>query len=487
MELDQAACYRAVCSRDPRFDGTFFTGVTTTGIYCRPVCPARTPHARNCIFFPSAAAAAAAGLRPCLRCRPETSPGSPAWQGTGAVVGRALRLIDEGALDGGGVENLAHRLGVGGRHLRRLFTEHLGASPREVGMTRRLDLARRLLVESDLEIGRIAVAAGFGSPRRFHGAATRAWGCPPSAIRAGRRGPAADPANGDLELRLAYRPPYSWEDQLRWLKPRAIPGVESVIDGTYRRTIAPGGTAGHLAVTADPGGDALRLRVSPGLIPELRRIVARVRAMFDLDADPAAIGSALGCDPLLGPLLERRPGLRLPGSWDPFETAVRAVLGQQISVGGATTLAGRLAAGWGGPVPGSEGAVLFPEPAALADAPLERCGVIRSRAEAIRTLARSVLAGELDLDAAADPVETSARLRALRGIGPWTAQYVALRGWSAPDVFPAGDLGLRKACAAGGPLPSEPAVRDLAARWSPWRSYAAVHLWASLGDAEPGA
>ncbi len=476
MELDHEVCYRAVCSRDVRFDGVFFTGVLTTGIYCRPVCPARTPHLKNCVFFPSAAAAASAGLRPCLRCRPETSPGSPAWQGTSAVVGRALALIDTGALDKGGVEDLAGRLGIGGRHLRRLFTEQLGAAPRAVAMTRRLGLARRLLQETELPVGRIALAVGFGSARRLRSAAVTAWGEPPAALRrrGGRTGGGCDQS---LALKLALRPPYAWDDQLAWLGPRAISGVETVTPDTYARTVCVGRDVGRISVQADPAGRALVLKISGDLVPHLRLIVARIRAMFDLDADPQAIGNALKVDPLLAPLVKQCPGLRLPGGWDPFEIAVRAILGQQVSVAAATTLAGRVAGAFG---PATAYGVVFPEPAALREAPLEDCGVTGSRAATVRRLARAILAGELDLEPGADPEVVVPQLLRIRGVGPWTTRYVQLRGFLDTDVFPAGDLGLRKACAGGGVMPKEGELERRSVAWRPWRSYAAVHLWRSL-------
>ena len=475
MELDADICYAAVKSRDPRFDGRFFTGVKTTGIYCRPVCPAVTPRRKNVAFYPCAAAAEKAGFRPCKRCRPETSPGTWAWLGTSATVSRALRYIGEGCLDEGGVEDLAGRLGMSGRHLTRLFEEHLGAPPIAVAQTRRVHFARNLIQDTGLSMASIALAAGFGSVKRFNVLIKQVFGATPAQLR--QRAATVPAANGNLAFRLAYRPPFEWEPLLEFLEGRAIPGVEAVAGGSYRRTIEVNGTPGTLEVTPVPGRDQLLLRVHLPALDGVIGLVSRVRRMFDCGADPAVIGHHLAADPLLAPLVARRPGLRLPSAWDPFEMTVRAILGQQISVAGATTIAGRLVARLGTPLscPREGLTHLFPSPAAVAGGDLSGLGLTAGRVATVRTLAAEIAAGRLILDAPRGVEEFVERMVALPGIGPWTAQYVAMRALGEPDGFPASDLGLKHAA---------PGV-DLAARsesWRPWRSYAALHLWAGLND-----
>jgi AraC family transcriptional regulator, regulatory protein of adaptative response / DNA-3-methyladenine glycosylase II len=448
--------------------------VRTTRIYCRPVCPARTPRLANCEFVPSAAAAPALGCRPCLRCRPEAAPGTPAWLGTSATVSRALRLIGDGALDQGSVDELAARLGVGGRHLRRLFERHLGATPLAVAQTRRLLFAKRLLDETSLPIARVAEAAGFASLRRFNDAIQRTYRRPPRELRRTSRS-----GSSELALRLAFRPPFDWDALLAYLAGRATPGVERVVDGVYRRTFELGAVRGWLEMARDPSGHALRAQIHANQTSALIVIAERLRRIFDLDADPGEIARDLGGDPLLGPSLRAHPGLRIPGSWDAFELAVRAILGQQVTVKGATTLAGRLAERFGERLDGAppELSRLFPVPAVLARADLESIGLPQARARAIAGLAQRVAAGELALDAADGLDAAVARLCALPGIGEWTAQYVALRALREPDAFPAGDLGLRRAAAPRGGSLSALELARLAEGWRPWRAYAALHLW----------
>ena len=480
MELDPAVCERARLARDARFDGRFFTAVLTTGIYCRPVCPARPPRADNVRYYLSAAAAAEAGFRPCLRCRPESAPGSPAWRGTSATVSRALRLIDQGAADDGGIETLAARLGISGRHLRRLFLDQLGAAPTTVATTRRLHLAKRLIDETRLPFAEIAFSAGFRSVRRFNDAVHETYGRTPGELR--RTASNEQPtAGGPLSLRLGYRPPYDWEAVIRYLGPRGIPGVEKVSNGRYRRSIrVDGDRVAVLEVSPAPGCDALLLTLR-GLAHPVRLpgIVARVRRLFDLDAVPGDVQSALAADPVLGIRVGLRPGLRIPGSWDPFELGVRAILGQQVSVAGATTLAGRLAERFGQPLPvaGDESPRrLFPLADELAEAALESIGLPRRRASTIRGFAAAVADGILDLDGPADPDTLYNALRSLPGIGDWTAQYLMLRGLGFPDAFPSGDLGLRKALGNGTAIPA-PRALEQAQAWRPWRGYAAMYLW----------
>lgn len=484
--LDAERCYRALESRDGRFDGLFFIGVVTTGIYCRPVCPARTPRRCNVRFYACAAAAEAAGFRACRRCRPETAPGTPAWLGTSATVARALRHIDAGALDETGVEELAGRLGIGERHLRRLFLVHLGASPIAVAQTRRLHFARKLIDETRLPMTRVAFEAGFSSVRRFNTAVKRAYGCSPRELRGGS--PRADAREGQLCLRLGYRPPFDARRLFGFLALRAIPGVEVVTASGYRRSVrlAVEGRAGWeercgtISVTAPRTGNFLELRVAPELSAGLARIAHGVRRLFDLGADPREITAWLRRDPGLRGRLVRAPGLRVPGAFDGFELAVRAILGQQVSVRGATTLAGRVVKQFGTPLgdtAAGEPTHAFPSARALCDTELESVGLTRARAGAIRGLAQAVAAGGLELDRPLGLDPALATLEALPGIGPWTAHYVAMRALGEPDAFPASDLGLRKALGAhGSPLP-ERVLAERAEAWRPWRAYAAMALW----------
>jgi AraC family transcriptional regulator of adaptative response / DNA-3-methyladenine glycosylase II len=479
MDLDRSVCARASRSRDSRFDGRFFIGVATTGVYCRPICPAPPARRRNVRYFPSAAAAASAGFRPCLRCRPEASPGTPAWLGTSALVSRALRLIDESALEGEGVERLAGRLGVTARHVRRLFLKHLGATPVQVALTRRLHFAKKLIDETHLRFGEVALASGFGSIRRFNGEILRTYARTPTALRRLAR----PRLNGDgaegYRFRLAYRPPYDWDAILAFLRSRAIPGVESADAGAYRRTIAVDGVAGAVEVRHAAKGAALELVVRFPNPRALLRIVARVRRIFDLGADPAVIAAHLGADPLLRGLLKTHPGIRTPGAWDGFELAVRAILGQQISVRAASTIAGRLASRFGTAVAGPVGTDrLFPSPARLARADIESAGVVRARAEAIRSLARETAAHRIAFDPGLDVEKAVLPLKALRGVGDWTAQYIAMRAFAEPDAFPGGDLVLRRVTGAR----TARQLERRAAAWRPWRAYAVMLLWQGAED-----
>ena len=379
MLLDDEICERARLARDKRFDGRFYTGVVTTGVYCRPVCPARQPQARNVRYFPSAAAASAAGFRPCLRCRPEASPGTPAWLGTETTVSRALRLIAAGALDDGDVGALAERLGIGARHLARLFNRHLGAPPRAVAQTRRLLFAKKLIDETGMAMAAVACAAGFGSVRRFNAVFRACYGRAPGDLR--RTARRRDPSDG-IRLRLAFRPPYDWPSLIAFLALRAIPGVERVTPDCYARTIALDGARGAIEVRPVAGAAQLELRVACSEPGALIRVVERVRRIFDLGADPAEIAGHLGRDAALAPLVAARPGLRLPGAWHGFELAVRAILGQQVTVKGASTLAGRLVAAFGEAIEGAGDGLshLFPTVEALATADVAAIGMPKARA-----------------------------------------------------------------------------------------------------------
>ena len=475
---------RARLSRDPRFDGRFFIGVKTTGIYCRPVCPANPPRTENVSFFPTAAAASEAGFRPCLRCRPECAPGTPAWAGTSTTVKRGLRLISEGALDDGDIESLADRLGVTSRHLRRLFNKHLGASPLAVAHTQRLHFAKRLIDQTALSMQEISAAAGFGSVRRFNDTFRKTYGRTPRELR---RGGGAFASTSALSLQLPYRKPYGWSDLLDFFAGRATPGVELVTDGRYLRTVRT--SSGHGIIDVRDVGGSLSLAVHGIGTDTLFTAAQKTRGLFDLDAPIDDITAVLQRDGALSTLLKSNPGVRVPGAWDGFELTIRAVLGQQVSVKAATTFAGRIAERYGEPinvaVDGMPDAPdrLFPEPRELVRARLEGLGIIRSRAQTIRNVARAVVNGELSFDAAQSAEDFHADLTSIKGIGDWTAAYVAMRALKDPDAFPASDLGLLRAF--DGPDCARLRPRELNARaeaWRPWRAYAALLIWGS----EPG-
>jgi AraC family transcriptional regulator of adaptative response / DNA-3-methyladenine glycosylase II len=452
--MDADACYRAASARDPRFDGLFFTAVRTTRIFCRPICPARTPLRKNVEFFFNAASAMAAGYRPCLRCRPEVSPDHPAWNGTSSTVNRALRLIEEGALDQGSAETLATRLGLTDRHLRRLFLEHVGVPPVVVAQTRRVLFAKRLITETNLKFSEIAFAAGFSSLRRFNESLRAVYRRNPKELR---RVAAPDVPQEHIDLTLHYRPPYDWDAFLGFIGPRAIPGIEMVEANSYRRD--------GVEVTPFGANNCLRARLKPDTVKSLRGLADRVRSFFDLQANTREITGHLEKSRTLKAIVKRHPGLRVPGCWDGFELAVRALLGQQVTVKGATTLAGRLVERFGPP-----------RPSVLADANLAAIGLPKARAESIRGFARAVADGGIRLDAAAPFDETIGRMCELPGVGPWTANYIAMRALGDPDAFPASDLGLLKA--AG--ISSARRLEETAEAWRPWRAYAAMHLWESL-------
>jgi AraC family transcriptional regulator of adaptative response / DNA-3-methyladenine glycosylase II len=564
VTLDSDICYRAVVARDARFDGRFFTGVTSTGIYCRPVCPARTPARRNMRFFPHAGAAEAAGFRACRRCRPEASPGSPDWNARADLAARAVRLIADGYADEHGISGLARRLAVTERHLRRLLLAELGTTPIALARTTRLQTARRLLAETDMPVTEIAFASGFASVRQFNASFREAYGRPPTVLRArvsrprprpirgarpglatgagrwvrdepgtdgrgqGRRGqdnpghdgqgtdeqgtdeqgtygqgtagtgpgPHEDTAGGTwLMLRLACREPFDGRSLLRFLAARAIAGVEEVAQGRYARTVrvpggsgvvelmpppARGGERGRAEPAARASGAQVLLRVRLTSLRGIGQVVSRSRQLFDLDADPQAIAAALAADEALAPLVAERPGLRVPGAYDGFELAVRAVIGQQVSVPAASTLTGRLAARHGTRLGGAAGpagplSVLFPRPADLAHADLAGLGLTTARQATLRALAAACAAGRVNLDPGTDPEETVARLAELPGVGPWTVAYILMRTGD-PDAFPGTDLGLRRAMERVGIEPGR------AGRWRPWRAYAALHLWAALAE-----
>jgi len=474
MALDWQACSQARLSRDARFDGKFFIGVLTSGVYCRSICPAPTAKEKNVRYFPTAAAAAEAGFRPCLRCRPECSPGTPAWLGTSNTVSRALRLIDESGLEDGGIEALAERLGVGARHLRRLFLQHLGATPSAVARTRRLHFAKKLIDETSLPMNQVALAAGFGCVRRFNAGIRDVYHRTPLQIRRLVRQKTVEPEN-QYVFRLRFRPPYHWPGMLAFLAARATPGVEVVRGGVYRRSISLNGNLGYFEVSLDEGTHTLVARIQFGDPRALFFIVERIRAMFDVNADWSSIAAALRSDRELRTRLDAAPGMRVPGCWDGFELATRAVLGQQITVKGATALAGRIARTFGQPFSVGNLEHTFPAPEALAGADLSRIGLPKARAGTIRALARAVCDGQINFEGIIDIDQFLNGLCEVPGIGNWTAQYIAMRALREPDAFPTSDLGLLRALDLG-------TARELERRaeaWRPWRAYAAMYLWSA--------
>jgi AraC family transcriptional regulator, regulatory protein of adaptative response / DNA-3-methyladenine glycosylase II len=470
---------RARRSRDARFDGRFFIAVRSTRIYCRPICPSRFSNDSNIRYYASAEEAAQAGFRPCLRCRPEAAPGSPAWTGTSAVVQRALRLIQDGALDETTLGKLANRLGIGVRHLSRLFAQHVGASPATVAQTRRLHFAKRLLDDTHLPITDIAHASGFRSIRRFNDAFLTTYRKSPRELRKGKSIGPEDGQGAEITLRLAYRPPYDWDYMHSFLAMDAITGLEVVNASGYSRAVPT--LSGHavLQIRPVPQSHALEVRIQGALPSELPRLLASVRRMFDLTADPARIAAAMHDDALVLPLIVGRPGLRIPGVWDPFECSVRAIVGPHSSVPGQLGVLKRLVERFGGPIEPVVAGIryLFPTPAVLAEANLADFRLSRSRREALHRLARGVSDKLIRFDA---PNEDISRLLGeLPGVGRWTAGYVELRGLGEPDAFPFGDLLLRRLASNGEKALTPMALEDRAECWRPFRGYAVFHLWAS--------
>jgi AraC family transcriptional regulator of adaptative response / DNA-3-methyladenine glycosylase II len=486
------AYYRAMLARDYRFDGKFFVGVRTTGVYCRPICPAR-PRRENVEFFPTAQAAEGAGYRPCLRCRPEAAPESPAWLGKTALVQRALKALAEPGVLGNGEEAFAARFGVGARHLRRLFEEEIGKSPIRLHQERRLDFARKLIVETRLPMADIAFGAGFASIRRFNQAVHDRFRRAPTALRrqGGKGATAGSGADGGaasgpagLVLKLPFRPPFEWEASLAYYRSHGLHGLESFRDGAYERVFRfPGaggkpGSAGISRVTLGKGPAHLDLEIRGGDIPSLAKVVRAARRMFDLDSDPLLVANGFSACPALDRLRRRHPGLRSPRGWDPWETAVSAILGQLVSIAQANRMIAALMAGHGEeiahPVTGDP-LRLFPSPAVLAEASLAAVGTTESRKTLLRDFARRVADGRLSLDGAQDPRAFRDALLSIRGIGPWTAEYISLRALGDADAFPSTDLVLKRA------LENRPRLDpDLV---KPWRGYAAAHLWHAHGQA----
>lgn len=486
MALDHDVCYGAIKIRDPRFDGRFFTGVHTTGIYCRPICPARLPAQKNVSFYACAAAAEEAGFRACRRCRPESSPGTPAWMGTSATVSRAMRLIAEGALDrDGSIEQLADRLGVTARHLRRLFEDHLGASPVSIAQSRRVHFAKRLLDTTALPITEIALSSGFSSIRRFNAVFLKAFDRSPRQVRDRQSRQARALNEPGLTLAIAFRAPFDWNAMLEFLRLRAIPGIEHIADGHYRRSVSLFGESGVIDVSLSDSQNQLSLLLPPVLARHALPIADRVRRLFDLSADSRIIEEHLSRDATLRHVVARHSGTRVPGAWNPFEISVRAILGQQVSVKGATTLAGRLVESYGTPISGGDARCnrILPTPEKLARVRCERIGLTRGRAEALRSLAKAVVRKDVLLDGAEDLDATIERLLVVPGIGPWTAHYIAMRASGEPNAFPAGDLALRKVATLLDPkVDSQTALERRSETWKPWRAYAAMFMWRAYSD-----
>ncbi len=487
MVEDFERCYRAVLARDARFDGWFVTAVTSTHIYCRPSCPARTPSRPNVRFYPSSAGAQRAGFRACKRCRPDASPGSPEWNSRQDVVARTMRMIGEGVVDRDGVEGLAHRLAYSTRQLNRLLVSEVGAGPLALARAQRAQTARILIETTELPVSSVAFAAGFASVRQFNDTVRQVFACTPTELRRHRR---REPSSGadTLSLRLAHRLPFDGPGALAFLGHRAVPGVEAASAGAFARTLALPHGCGTVELVPDHGYVRARLRLDD--LRDLTPAVQRCRHLLDLDADPFAVADHLNADGVIGPTARRSPGLRVPGTVDPHELAVRAVVGQQVSVASARRVLGRLAAEHGKAldIPHLLGSVFgtatlthrFPDAATIAALDPDSLPMPRRRARTLVTMAEALASGDVALDVGADAEEARSTLRSLPGIGPWTADYIALRGLGHPDVMLAGDLGVQHAFARLGLECTPAAIDAVARRWRPWRSYATLHLWGSL-------
>ncbi len=480
MLLDHNSCYEALAARDPRFDGVLYVGVTTTGVYCRPVCPARTPRRDRCLFFANAAAAENAGFRPCLRCRPELAPGNAVIDSANRIASSAAQRIEAGALNETGIDELAAEFGVSSRQLRRVVKRELGVTPTELAQTQRLLLAKHLLTDSALPAIEIAFASGFSSVRQFNALFRERYGLSPTALRRSQSSRTAEQA---LTVRLGFRPPMAWPLLLKFLADRAIPGVESVEANRYWRATQIGHSKGWINVERAEGANALRVEVSLSLSRHLPSLLARVKNLFDLDAHPQLIEARLGEDERLRETAPLRPGLRLPGAFDGFEMSMRAVLGQQISVAAARTIAGRITEAFAEPVETpnprlNRASVSAASLAQAGVADLTRFGLTGKRAECLIALARAVAEGEVKLEPGVDVEATIERLKELPGIGDWTAQYIAMRALRWPDAFLHSDLGVRKALGET----SSKRILEIAERWRPWRAYALMRLWNGLGQ-----
>jgi AraC family transcriptional regulator of adaptative response / DNA-3-methyladenine glycosylase II len=473
--MDFTERYTAIQAKDSRFDGQFITAVRTTGIYCRPSCPARTPKPENVTFFPTSAAAHEAGYRACKRCLPEAVPGTPAWNLRNDLAGRAMRLIGDGVVEREGVPGLAGRLGYSSRHLTRVLADELGAGPLALSRALRAQTARTLLTSTDLPVSDVAFAAGFSSIRQFNDTISEVFQLTPVQIRS-RQKHSSPPVPGTLDLALPFRPPFDADGLFAWFVPRAVTGVEVATATSYRRTVSLPGGPGSFEVRLD--GAALRLRATLSSLGDLPVLVARVRRLFDLDADPVAIDAALGSDPTLRASVERTPGIRLPGALDPEEMLFRAIIGQQISVAAARTQLNRLTAAAGTPVGGQdELGFLFPTAAQIVEHGRDAMVGPRAKTDTLLTVAEALASGEFSIGFGDDATEQYRALTAFRGIGDWTAGYLSMRVLGNPDVFLPGDVAVRTGARALG-LPAEArALTREAERFAPWRSYLCMHLW----------
>lgn len=471
-------------SRDPRFDGRFFVGVLTTGIYCRPVCPVKVPMKKNIQLYPTAAAAAAAGFRPCLRCRPESSPGTPAWSGSSWKVSRALQLIDQGYLDEGSVAELAAEIDVGSRQLGRLFQEHIGASPVEVAQTRRLHFAKKLIDETNLPLSEICFAAGFGSIRRFNAVFVKIYNRSPKELR--ERIKSKKPAKAKtIEITLSYRPPFDWQAMLAFLAYRHIPGVEEVTATSYARTISIDRVAGDFRVEFSEGSTELKVEINFPESRHLYHIVDRIRTIFDLRADSEQIEQFFAKQETLKPIVKKHRGLRVPGCWNGFEVSIRAILGQQVTVKAATTLVGRIADRHGEEYHCENPRLtrVFPSAGVLAVSDLNNMGIVGQRIAAIQQIAAWVDNKTLVIDCSTATEHFVKKICEIKGIGEWTAYYIAMRALSDPNAFPYSDLILRRAATTPGETLTDRQLLHLAEAWQPWRAYSVILLWKHYADA----
>ncbi|QGU88362.1 AlkA N-terminal domain-containing protein [Erwinia sorbitola] len=480
--IDPTSAYRALTSRDARFDGVFYVGVTSTGIYCRPICPVKAPRAENCLFFDSAEAAEKASFRPCLRCRPELAPGHAPVDSGQRIAERLMQRIDEGLIEQvDSLEEIAACFHLSLRQLRRIVQKELGVSPQELRQTRRLLLAKQLLSETHLPVTQIAFASGFSSLRRFNAAFSSQYRMPPTHLRKHREAREGHLNGGDTSmLQLSYRAPYDWEAMLAFLRRRALMGVESVDDSSYARTVRLGQHNGWIRVTQQVEKKALQVEFTHSLNPVLPVLLRRLRNLFDLSARPDLIAEHLSQDALLRPSVLANPGLRVPGAFDGFEMAMRAILGQQITVKAAATLGGRFATTLGEEIetPVAGLTHLSPLPARVAQCTVDEIaslGIVSARSRCILALAEHCSQGKLQLDAASHTEQTITQLLTLPGIGEWTAQYLAMRALRWPDAFPAGDIVVRNNL--GGLSVKQAEARSQA--WRPWRSYAVMHIWHS--------
>jgi AraC family transcriptional regulator of adaptative response / DNA-3-methyladenine glycosylase II len=483
MLLSTSEYLQAFLGNDARFDGRFVAGSTTTGLHCRPSCSAKKPAAENLRFFGTSADAEAAGFRACGKCSPDATPGTPALNGTATTVSRALRLIEDGLLDHASVDGLCERLGIGARQLRRLFNNHLGTSPVQVARIRRAQFARRLIETTSLSMAHIAQAAGFGSVRRFNTVINEVYGCPPTALRG-----TPNRVAGGLELQIPVEGPFPWVRMLQFLEPWTTPGVEQIVGERYYRAASFGKVAGELCVTYEPGTSALHVRVSSSLGAHLLDVVSGVRRLFDVDAPMNVIAEHLGVDPVLGQAIQATPGLRVPGAFDHFETAVMMLLNQHIRPDEASELMDRIVDKHGKPIETSQPSLthLFPTPYALSTAKLEAVGVPKRRSRSIQALAKAVHEGALRLDGAPSLDAAIEGLRSIADLSAATAEYIAMRVYREPDAFPSNSQWLRKAISNNGSAVSVPEMESRSDSWRPWRAYAAMHLWDSFFANESG-